>query len=96
MKLFWRAGRRRSTTYSARSFRARSTCWSGRWAMSIVTVLTDDLRISRYIDGGEIGLGDLISVSFAGDIDIGDSNRITDIRSISRARLYDGAVMIEE
>ena len=62
----------------------------------VFKVLTDDLRISRYIDGGEIGLGDLISVSFAGDIDIGDSNRITDIRSISRARLYDGAVMIEE
>ena len=59
-------------------------------------VPTDDLRVSRYVDSGEIKLGDLIRIEFTGDIDINDSNRITKIYSISRATLYDGNILVEE
>ena len=62
----------------------------------VYKVPTDDLRVSRYVDSGEVKVGDLIRIEFTGDIDTSDSNRINEIYSIARAKLYDGDVFSEE
>lgn len=64
----------------------------------VFKVATDDIRIRRCVDAdhGEVKVGDLISVSFTGGIDKDDSNRITEVWSVSRAFLYDGDVLIPE
>lgn len=59
-------------------------------------VLTDDLRISRYVDSKIVGIGDVVMVQFTGDIDIAAGNLVTGAYSMSPASISDGNVMVNE
>ena len=62
----------------------------------VFKVLTDDLRISRYVDTKIVGIGDVIMVQFTGDIDIAAGNLVTGAYSMSPASISDGNVMVNE
>lgn len=64
----------------------------------VFKVPTDDLRIRRCVDPtyGEVRVGDLVRVEFTGDIDTIDSNRLTEICSVTEAHIYDGDVIVLE
>lgn len=62
----------------------------------VFKVPTDDLRVSRYVDSGRIKVGDVIRISFTGDIDAEGGNVIRNVWDISKATIYDGDVMVAE
>lgn len=62
----------------------------------VFKVLTDDLRISRYVDSKIVGIGDVVMVQFTGDIDIAAGNLVTGAYSMSSASISDGNVMVNE
>ena len=62
----------------------------------VFKVLTDDLRISRYVDSKVVGIGDVVMVQFTGDIDIEAGNVVTGAYSMSPASISDGNVMVNE
>lgn len=62
----------------------------------VFKVPTDDMRVSRYVDSGRIKVGDVIRISFAGDIDAEGGNVVGNVWDISRATIYDGDVMVAE
>ena len=59
---------------------------------------TDDLRVRRYVDAdrGMARIGDIVLISFKDDIVIKDGTIINEVFSISKARLYDGDILVEE
>lgn len=62
----------------------------------IFRVPTDDLRISRWLDFGGIGVGDIICVDYTGGIDIDDRSTVIGAYSVSEAVLADGDILIPE
>lgn len=62
----------------------------------VFKVPTDDLRISRHIDLGEIKAGDVVMVSFTGAIDIEAGNIVNGVCDIAGAFISDGEVWVEE
>ena len=62
----------------------------------VFKVLTDDLRISRYVDSKIVGIGDVVMVQFTGDIDIAAGNLVIGAYSMSPASISDGNVMVNE
>lgn len=59
-------------------------------------VYLNDIRISRYIDLGEIGVGDIVVVYFTGDIDTNAGNVVEGALSISKGTISDGSVSVPE
>ena len=62
----------------------------------VFLVPTDDLRISRCIDFGGIGVGDIVVVYFNGSIDADAGNVVEGAYSLSEGILYDGGVAVPE
>lgn len=62
----------------------------------VFKVLTDDLRISRYVDSKIVGIGDVVMVQFTGDIDIEAGNVVIGAYSMSPASISDGDVTVDE
>lgn len=62
----------------------------------VFKVLTDDLRISRYIETGKIKVGDAVSVGFTGDIDVEAGNLVNGVCEISDAIISDGKAWVLE
>lgn len=62
----------------------------------IFKVYLNDLRISRCIDFGGIGVGDIVVVYFTGNIDIDAGNVVEGAFSLSRGTIYDGGVSVPE
>lgn len=59
-------------------------------------VSTEDLIISRWLDFGGIGLGDLVVVSYTGGISQDGTNTVCDPTRVSAAILSDGSVLVPE
>lgn len=55
-----------------------------------------DLRISRYIETGEIKAGDVVQVGFTGDIDVEAGNLVNGVCDIAGAFISDGEVWVLE
>lgn len=62
----------------------------------VFKVPTDDLRISRYIDCGEIKAGGAVRVGFTGDIDVEAGNLVNGVCEISNAIISDGKAWVLE
>lgn len=62
----------------------------------VFKVLADDLRISRYIDSGIVGLGDVVMIRFNDRIDVEAGNVVTGAFSISPACISNGDVAVDE
>ncbi|MBQ8814725.1 MAG: hypothetical protein IJZ85_09545 [Lachnospiraceae bacterium] len=62
----------------------------------VFRVPTDDLRISRCIDFGGIGVGDIVVVYFNGSIDVDAGNVVEGAYSLSEGILADGGVAVPE
>ncbi|WP_434309508.1 hypothetical protein [Hominifimenecus sp. rT4P-3] len=62
----------------------------------VFKIPTDDLRISRCIDFGNIGVGDIIVVDFTGDIDTTAGNVVEGAYSLSEGILSDDGVLVPE
>lgn len=62
----------------------------------VFKVPTDDLRISRYIDCGEIKAGGTVRVGFTGDIDVEAGNLVNGVCDIADAIISDGEVWVLE
>lgn len=59
-------------------------------------VLLNDLRISRYVDYGVIRVGDIVQISYNGEIDENNDNTIESAISAEEATISDGNVVIPE
>ena len=59
-------------------------------------VLLNDLRISRYVDYGIVKVGDIVQISYEGEIDETSGNTITGAISAFKATISDGDVLIPE
>lgn len=62
----------------------------------VFKVFTDDLRIGRHIDTGEIKAGDVVVVNFTGDIVIEAGNVVNGACGIAGAVISDGEVWVAE
>ena len=62
----------------------------------VFKIFTEDLRISRHIDTGKIKAGDVVMVSFTGDIDVEAGNIVNGACDIAGAVISDGDVFVEE
>ena len=62
----------------------------------IFKIMLHDGRISRYVDIGEVVVGETVVVSYEGEIDKRNGNVIASAVSISRAIITDGDVWIPE
>ncbi len=62
----------------------------------VFRVSTGDLRIRRCVELGEVRVGDIVQISFNGDIDIDAGNTVPGAYAIEKAYLSDGVVMIPE
>ena len=59
-------------------------------------VLLNDLRISRYVDYGIVKVGDIVQISYEGEIDETSGNTIAGAISAFKATISDGDVLIPE
>ena len=59
-------------------------------------VYLNDLRISRCIDFGGIGVGDIVVVYFTGDIDADAGNLVEGAFSLSKGTISGGGVSVPE
>ncbi len=57
---------------------------------------TDDIRIRRSIELGDVETGDIVVVSFRGEIDVANENTIRGAVSIEEGILHDGSVVVPE
>lgn len=62
----------------------------------VFQIPADDLRISRCIDFGNIGVGDIVVVDFTGDIDTMAGNVVRGAYSLSEGILSDDGVSVAE
>ena len=56
----------------------------------------DDIRLSRYVEYGVIGVGDTVQVSYKGELDAENGNVIADAVSLDKATIRDGDALIFE
>ena len=62
----------------------------------VFKVPTDDIRVRRCVEFGGVGVGDIVMVSFRGDIDVEAGNVIRGAVSIDQGFLEDGYVAVPE
>lgn len=62
----------------------------------VFKIPTEDLRISRCIDFGNISIGDIVVVNFTGNIDITAGNLVKGAYSLSKGILSDDDVFVNE
>lgn len=57
-------------------------------------VMLNDLRISRYVNYGVVGVGDTVQISYEGEID--ETNAVTTATSALKATISNKDVLIPE
>jgi len=62
----------------------------------VFRIPTADIRISRSVELGHIGVGDIVLVNFTGTVDTASGNKVLEPVSIQRGILLEGNVLIEE
>ena len=62
----------------------------------VFTVLTSDLRIRRYIDCRQIGVGSIVVVNFTEPVKAAEGNVIDSAVSMAVGAIYEGDVTVLE
>lgn len=63
----------------------------------VFTIPTDDIRIRRSIEFPQkLNIGDIIAVHFDGGIDLENGNTVIDAYDLTKARIWDGDIIINE